>query len=100
LAACHWKECQRQSGSAFGMSMLVKKDSLTVAGRTKQFTRIAESEQTDQARSDFYAIESELEIVKAQLALLPTGKELAQTALLATLTGAAIILTGIEALFR
>jgi hypothetical protein len=44
LAACHWKECQRQSGSAFGMSMLVKKDSLTVAGRTKQFTRIADSD--------------------------------------------------------
>ena len=30
--------------SAFGMSMLVKKDSLTVAGRTKQFTRIADSD--------------------------------------------------------
>jgi hypothetical protein len=33
----------RQSGSAFGMSMLVKKDSLTVTGLTKQFTRIADS---------------------------------------------------------
>src|ERR1700674_1534747 len=41
--ACHCKECQRQSGSAFGMSMLVKKDSLTVTGLTKQFTRIADS---------------------------------------------------------
>ena len=29
LSACHCKECQRQSGSAFGMSMPVKKDSLT-----------------------------------------------------------------------
>jgi hypothetical protein len=36
LAACHCKECQRQSGSAFGMSMPVKKDSLTVTGLTKQ----------------------------------------------------------------
>jgi hypothetical protein len=43
LSACHCKECQRQSGSAFGMSMLVKTDSLTVTGLTKQFTRIADS---------------------------------------------------------
>ena len=43
LVACHCKECQRQSGSAFGMSMLVTKDSLTVTGLTKQFTRIADS---------------------------------------------------------
>jgi hypothetical protein len=43
LVACHCKECQRQSGSAFGMSMPVKKDSLTVTGPTMQFTRIAHS---------------------------------------------------------
>jgi len=43
LAACHCKECQRQSGSAFGMSMLVKKDNLTVTGLTKQFRRMADS---------------------------------------------------------
>jgi hypothetical protein len=43
LVACHCKECQRQSGSAFGMSMQVKKDGLTVTGVTKQFTRIADS---------------------------------------------------------
>jgi hypothetical protein len=43
LAACHCKECQRQSGSAFGMSRPVKKDSLTVTGATKQVTRIADS---------------------------------------------------------
>jgi hypothetical protein len=43
LAACHCKECQRQSGSAFGLSMLVKKDSLTVTGLTKQFMRTADS---------------------------------------------------------
>jgi hypothetical protein len=55
--------------------------------------------QADQARTDFYAIESELDIIKAQLARLPTRKELVQTALLATLTGAAIVLAGIEALF-
>jgi hypothetical protein len=43
LVACHCNECQRQSGSAFGMSMPVKKNSLTVTGRTKRFTRIADS---------------------------------------------------------
>jgi hypothetical protein len=43
LSACHCTECQRQSGSAFAMSMLFKKDSLTVTGTTKQFTRIADS---------------------------------------------------------
>ena len=43
LIACHCKECQRQSGSAFGMSMLVQRDSLLVTGATKQFTRVADS---------------------------------------------------------
>jgi hypothetical protein len=56
--------------------------------------------QVDQARTDIAAIESELEVIQAQLARLPTRRELAQTALLATLTGAALVLVGIEALFR
>ena len=43
VSACHCTECQRQSGSAFAMSMLLRKDSLTVTGPTKQFTRIADS---------------------------------------------------------
>ena len=43
LVACHCKECQRQSGSAFGMSMLVREDALRVTGQTKRFTRIADS---------------------------------------------------------
>ncbi len=43
LVACHCKECQRQSGSAFGMSMMVKTDDFTVTGPTKRFTRIADS---------------------------------------------------------
>ncbi len=41
--ACHCKECQRQSGSAFGMSMIVPENSLTVTGPTKRFTRVADS---------------------------------------------------------
>jgi len=44
----------------------------------------------DQARTDIAAIESELEVIQAQLARLPTRRELAQTGLLATLTGAAL----------
>ena len=43
VVACHCKECQRQSGSAFGLSMLVTRDILTVTGPTKRFTRIADS---------------------------------------------------------
>ena len=43
LLACHCKECQRQSASAFGMSMPVKRDSLAVTGLMKQFTRVADS---------------------------------------------------------
>jgi hypothetical protein len=43
VSACHCKECQRRSGSAFAVSVLLKKDSLTVIGPTKQFTRIADS---------------------------------------------------------
>ena len=53
--------------------------------------------QADQTRTDFTAIESELGIIQAQLARLPKRRELAQTALLATLTGAALVLLGILA---
>jgi hypothetical protein len=53
--------------------------------------------QIDQARGDLYGITEELAIRQAQLARLPTRRELAQTGLLATLTGAAIVLAGILA---
>jgi hypothetical protein len=43
LLACHCKECQRQSGSAFAMSMPVKKDRLSVTGVTKRFMRVADT---------------------------------------------------------
>ena len=56
--------------------------------------------QADQARGDFYAISEELAIVQAQLAQLATRKELAGQTLLAVLTGAALVLAGIELLFR
>jgi hypothetical protein len=46
--------------------------------------------QVDQARSDFYAIGDELDVIKGQLALLPTRKELARHTLLAMTSGAAL----------
>jgi hypothetical protein len=45
--------------------------------------------QADQVRGDLYAIGDELEIIKTQLALLPTRKELARLTLLAMTSGAA-----------
>jgi hypothetical protein len=46
LVACHCKECQRQSGSAFGMSLIVPQASFTVAGELKMFERRADSGRT------------------------------------------------------
>lgn len=41
--ACHCMECQRQSGSAFGLALWVKSGDLRVTGKLKSYTRIAES---------------------------------------------------------
>lgn len=43
LIACHCSECQNQSGSAFGMSMIVKTHDLKITGVTKSYTRTADS---------------------------------------------------------
>ena len=44
LAVCHCSECQRQSGSAFGMSLIVPRRAFQLlSGETKTFTRTAES---------------------------------------------------------
>jgi len=56
--------------------------------------------QIDQARGDLYAIGDDLEFIKSQLARVPTRKEVAQIALLVTLTTAALVLVGMEVLFR
>ena len=42
LYACHCKECQRQSESAFGMTLLVKENGLKVSGELKKFERISD----------------------------------------------------------
>ena len=56
--------------------------------------------QIDQARGDLYAITEELAVLQAQLVRLPTRTDLTRLVLLATLTGAALVLAGIEVLFR
>jgi hypothetical protein len=44
LAVCHCKECQRQSGSAFGMSLIVRKGQFVLQqGQLKHFTRTSDS---------------------------------------------------------
>jgi hypothetical protein len=44
LYCCHCKDCQRQSGSAFAMSMFVPRDALAItAGRPKSWRRRADS---------------------------------------------------------
>ena len=43
LYACHCTVCQQQSGSAFGMSMVMDKESVEIKGKLKIFVRTAES---------------------------------------------------------
>ena len=44
LYRCHCKECQKQAGSGFGMSMWVRNNDFKIAeGTLKQFIRIADS---------------------------------------------------------
>ena len=44
LYRCHCKECQKQAGSVFGMSMWVRNNDFKIAeGTLKQFIRIADS---------------------------------------------------------
>ena len=44
LAACHCTECQRQSGSAFGMSLVVKREDFEIlSGELRSFTRSSDS---------------------------------------------------------
>ena len=44
VGVCHCRECQRQSGSAFGMSFIVHRAAFAlVSGRPKTFTRNSDS---------------------------------------------------------
>jgi hypothetical protein len=54
----------------------------------------------DAARADLYAIHDELNFIKAQIARLPTRKDLDRIALLAALGGAALTIAGVLLLAR
>jgi hypothetical protein len=56
--------------------------------------------QADQARGDLYAIQDELDFIKAQLARLPTRRDLARSALMGTLTGSCLTIALIELFSR
>ena len=43
LIACHCTECQKQSASAFGMTLRIPRDSLSVTGALNRWDRQAES---------------------------------------------------------
>ena len=44
VTACHCRECQRQSGSAFGMSLVVEREQLVLEqGELRRFSRLGES---------------------------------------------------------
>jgi hypothetical protein len=43
LVVCHCKECQRQSGSAFGMSLSVRTADFALTGDVRTYRRIADS---------------------------------------------------------
>ena len=43
LIACHCKECQRQSGSAFGMSLVVRTTDFKLTGDVKIYRRPSDS---------------------------------------------------------
>lgn len=43
VTACHCTDCQRQSGSAFSMSLIVRRDDFRVTGETRSFASQADS---------------------------------------------------------
>lgn len=47
LNVCHCTDCQKQSGSAFGMSLVIRPESLTIdSGTVKEFELTADSGRT------------------------------------------------------
>ena len=43
--ACHCSECQKRSGSAFGLTMVVGKDSFVLNGKLTTYVRVSDSGQ-------------------------------------------------------
>jgi hypothetical protein len=56
--------------------------------------------QADAAREDYAQLMEELELVKEQLARLPTRKDLARSALMISFTAAALVIIWFEAFWR
>jgi hypothetical protein len=56
--------------------------------------------QVDQSRSDFAAINAELEALHAQLARIPTRMEIARTALAVIFGGAGLVIGWFELFWR
>jgi hypothetical protein len=56
--------------------------------------------QADQARTDFAAIQSDLQFIAGQLARLPTRRDLAKTALGIIISTAALVILWAEAFWR
>ncbi len=54
----------------------------------------------DQARTDFAAIETDLEFIMGQLAGVPTRRDLARVALVIMFAAAVLGIVGIEAFWR
>ena len=44
--ACHCSECQKRSGSAFGLTMVVGKDSFVLNGQVTTYVRVSDSGQS------------------------------------------------------
>src|SRR5262245_19009948 len=43
LSMCHCLECQRRTGSPFGVQARFRRDQVTVEGRATEFTRVGDS---------------------------------------------------------
>jgi hypothetical protein len=56
--------------------------------------------QADAAREDYAQLMEELDLVKEQLARLPTRKDLARSALMISFTAAALVVIWFEAVWR
>lgn len=50
IAACHCRQCQKLSTSAFSISAMVSADDLTVTGELAEWSRVADSGETVVAR--------------------------------------------------
>lgn len=50
IAACHCKQCQKLSTSAFSITAMVAADALTISGEMSEWSRVADSGHTSVAR--------------------------------------------------